>query len=71
MRYFITKNYSQYLFHMNRLKLNPNKQRYISSDQQLRGLRGIKVEKVGQYWFSPITPRAIMMAELPYNWKGE
>ena len=54
MKIVIAGNYQQYKEYLKETKQSPKDVRYISSSEQLRGLRNVKVIRYGTWWKSPV-----------------
>ena len=50
----IAGNYGQYEDYIKKHQLDPRTHLYIGREEQLFGLHGVKVLKVGEYWKSPV-----------------
>ena len=57
----IAGNYSQYKDYINKHGLNHLTHPYIGREEQLFGLRNVKVLKTGEYWKSPIFKSDMLM----------
>ena len=54
MKIVIAGSYAQYRRYLEETQQSPKDVRYISSPEQLRGLRNVEIIKYGTWWESPV-----------------
>lgn len=53
MKIVIAGNYRQYQNYLRENNLTPQEAKYVSTPEQLHGLRDVEVVKVGEWWLNP------------------